>query len=176
MLRSTLLRAGLITRPLLVKKNFKPIPVVIQRFRSTSQPTQIKEAEEVHAVKHFEEVTALDDQGTKDLIDQLISSRNTPICGYETRRYFQFVHALDCVPEPILISEFMESCRACNDIALAIRILESIKRKCGKHKNILWPYITQEIRPTLDKLGIPLPEDLGYDKPELWLDDVFDIH
>ena len=34
----------------------------------------------------------------------------------------------------------------------------------------------QEIRPTLDTLGISTPEELGYDKPELAMVDVYDIH
>ena len=29
--------------------------------------------------------------------------------------------------------------------------------------------IFQELKPTLDELGISLPEELGYDKPELML-------
>ena len=37
---------------------------------------------------------------------------------------------------------------------------------------IMW-YFTiiffQELKPTLDELGISLPEELGYDKPELML-------
>lgn len=33
----------------------------------------------------------------------------------------------------------------------------------------------QEIRPTLDKLKISTPEELGYDKPELALKNVFEM-
>lgn len=36
--------------------------------------------------------------------------------------------------------------------------------------------VLQEIKPTLDELGISTPEELGYDKPELALKSVFDIH
>ena len=32
----------------------------------------------------------------------------------------------------------------------------------------------QEIRPTLDELGISTPEELGYDKPELALKSVYE--
>ncbi|KAB7501800.1 Cytochrome c oxidase subunit 5A, mitochondrial [Armadillidium nasatum] len=34
----------------------------------------------------------------------------------------------------------------------------------------------KEIRPTLDELGINTPEELGYDKPELALPNVYDVH
>ena len=37
-------------------------------------------------------------------------------------------------------------------------------------------WILQEIKPTLDELGISTIEELGYDKPELALKSVFDIH
>lgn len=34
---------------------------------------------------------------------------------------------------------------------------------------------TQELRPTLDELGISTPEDLGYDKPELMLQNPYEM-
>ena len=34
----------------------------------------------------------------------------------------------------------------------------------------------QELKPTLDELGIATPEELGYDKPELALPNPYDIH
>lgn len=53
--------------------------------------------------------------------------------------------------------------------ALHISINESfllfLQDKAGSHKNI-YPYILQEIRPTLDELGISTPEELGLDKPD----------
>ena len=33
----------------------------------------------------------------------------------------------------------------------------------------------QELRPTLDELGISLPEEMGYDKPELLLQNPYDM-
>ena len=36
--------------------------------------------------------------------------------------------------------------------------------------------ILQELQPTLDELGISTPEQLGYDKPELWLPSPFNVH
>jgi cytochrome c oxidase subunit 5a len=36
--------------------------------------------------------------------------------------------------------------------------------------------LIQEIRPTLDRLKISTPEELGLDKPELGLKNVFEMH
>ena len=33
----------------------------------------------------------------------------------------------------------------------------------------------QELDPTLKELGIPTLEEIGYDKPELWKEDVYDM-
>lgn len=74
---------------------------------------------------------------------------------------------MDLVPEPKIICAALKACRRLNDYALAVRFLESIKDKAGPQANVIYPYIIQEIRPTLDELGINTPEELGYDKPEL---------
>ena len=83
---------------------------------------------------------------------------------------------MDMVPEPKIINAALRACRRLNDIALTIRFLESVKEKGGNHAKTIYPYILQEIRPTLDELGISTPEELGYDKPELALVNVDDIH
>ena len=44
-----------------------------------------------------------------------------------------------------------------------------IQWKSGEKVDKIWPYIHQEIKPTLEELGIPTPEECGYDKPELAL-------
>lgn len=46
--------------------------------------------------------------------------------------------------------------------------------KCGSRVKEIYPYILQEIRPTLDELGVLTPEEMGYDKPELYCPDVFE--
>jgi len=74
---------------------------------------------------------------------------------------------MDNVPEPVIICAALRACRRLNDFALAVRFLESVKDKAGPHVGEIYPYILQEIRPTLDELGISTPEELGYDKPEL---------
>lgn len=76
---------------------------------------------------------------------------------------------MDLVPEPKIICAALRACRRLNDYALAIRFLECVKDKCGPYTKTIYPYIIQEIRPTLDELGINTPEELGYDKPELAL-------
>lgn len=94
----------------------------------------------------------------------------------------------DLVPEPKILEAALRACRRLNDLASAIRILEAVKvsdakivsrmlpavtffkarRSCpqdkaGPHKEI-YPYVIQELRPTLDELGISTPEELGIDK------------
>lgn len=76
----------------------------------------------------------------------------------------------------ILLIDYCRACRRVNDYALAVRFLEAIKYKCGNHVNTIYPYILQEITPTLNELGIDTPEKLGYDKPELALQSVYEIH
>lgn len=80
------------------------------------------------------------------------------------------------VPEPKILIAALKACRRVNDYALAVRILEAVKDKCGGKVNEIYPYIIQEVRPTLTELGINTPEELGYDKPELALQSVYDIN
>jgi len=97
------------------------------------------------------------------------------IDGWEIRKAMNDLHGMDLIPEPKIISAAMKACRRVNDYALAVRYLESLKDKCGNLKEI-YPYVIQEIKPTLDELGISTPEEMGYDKPELHLQSVFDMH
>jgi cytochrome c oxidase subunit 5a len=96
----------------------------------------------------------------------------------------------DLIPEPKVVSAALRACRRINDLALAVRFLEAVHIKCGtkKHVDQVYPWILQEvsatacacacahgadaqIRPVLDELGISTPEELGYDKPELFIPD-----
>lgn len=74
----------------------------------------------------------------------------------------------DLVPEPRIIIAAMQACRRINDISVAIRFLEAVKLKCVTASN--YAYIIQEISPVLCELGIETPEELGFGKPELWLE------
>lgn len=49
-----------------------------------------------------------------------------------------------------------------NDWLCACHLLPP-QDKAGPHKDI-YPYVIQELRPTLDELGISTPEELGLDK------------
>lgn len=90
------------------------------------------------------------------------------IDGWEIRKGMTDIHALDLVPEPSIVIAALKACRRVNDYALAVRILESVNHKCGPSKKTIWPYIVQEIKPACEELGILLPEEMGYEKPELW--------
>ncbi|XP_077989069.1 cytochrome c oxidase subunit 5A, mitochondrial-like [Glandiceps talaboti] len=87
------------------------------------------------------------------------------IDDWELRRGLNELHGHDLVPEPKIVIAALKACRRLNDSAMAIRILEAVKWKGGNKRNVIYPYIIQEIRPTLDELGISTPEELGLDKP-----------
>ncbi|XP_076667361.1 cytochrome c oxidase subunit 5A [Andrena cerasifolii] len=95
---------------------------------------------------------------------------------WEIRQVMNTLSGIDAVPDPEIICAAMRACRRLNDFALAIRILELAKDKCGSKVEEIYPYILQEIKPTLDELGINTPEELGYDKPELALQCPEDMH
>merc|ERR1711976_352859 len=97
------------------------------------------------------------------------------IDGWEIRKAMNDLQGEDLVPEPKIIIAAMRACRRVNDYALAVRYLEAVQEKCGNRVKEIWPYIKQEIKPTLDELGILTPEEMGYDRPELALKDVYDM-
>ncbi|XP_055531956.1 cytochrome c oxidase subunit 5A, mitochondrial-like [Wyeomyia smithii] len=100
----------------------------------------------------------------------------TDIDHWEARKAMNDLLGMDLIPEPKIIVAGLKACRRLNDYALAIRFLEGCKDKCGNKVNEIYPYLLQEIRPTLTELGIDTPEELGYDQPELALKSVYDIH
>ncbi|XP_069700316.1 cytochrome c oxidase subunit 5A, mitochondrial-like [Periplaneta americana] len=97
------------------------------------------------------------------------------IDGWEIRKAMNDLAGMDLVPEPKIVNAALRACRRVSDFALAVRFLESIKAKCGGKVQEIYPYILQEIRPTLDELGVNTPEELGYDKPELALKNVYEM-
>ncbi|KAL5003914.1 hypothetical protein ScPMuIL_017370 [Solemya velum] len=97
------------------------------------------------------------------------------IDGWELRKAMNDLQGMDMVPEPRIIIAALKACRKLNDFALAVRYLEAVQEKCGSRKNEIWPYLEQEIRPTLDSLGILTPEEMGYGKPELAIQDVYSM-
>ncbi|CAH2050908.1 unnamed protein product, partial [Iphiclides podalirius] len=97
------------------------------------------------------------------------------IDGWEIRQGMNDLCGMDLVPDPRIIKAALHACRRVNDYALAIRFIEACKDKCGNKVNEIYPYIIQEIKPTLTELGIETPEELGYDKPELALESVYEV-
>uniref|UniRef100_A0A4D5R9E6 Cytochrome c oxidase subunit 5A, mitochondrial n=1 Tax=Scolopendra viridis TaxID=118503 RepID=A0A4D5R9E6_SCOVI len=95
---------------------------------------------------------------------------------WEIRKAMNDLQGMDLVPEPKIVIAALKACRRLNDYALTVRFLEAIRDKCGSRVQEIYPYILQEIRPTLDELGISTPEEMGYDKPELHLQSVYNMH
>lgn len=92
------------------------------------------------------------------------------IDGWEVRKGINDMHNFDLVPEPKIMSAVLKACRRVNDHSLAVRYLEAVFRKAEYKKEIV-DYLMEEIRPTLNELGISTPAEMGYDKPELALGD-----
>lgn len=97
------------------------------------------------------------------------------IDGWEIRKALTDLNGMDLVPEPKILIAALHACRRVNDYALTTRMLEAVKYKCGNKVEEIYPYIIQELRPTLDELGISTPEELGYDRPELWMENPYDM-
>ncbi|CAH0561848.1 unnamed protein product [Brassicogethes aeneus] len=97
------------------------------------------------------------------------------IDGWEIRQGINDLWGHDLVPEPKILIAALKACRRVNDFALAVRILEALKDKCGSKVSEIYPYVMQEIKPTLSELGISTPEELGFDKPQLALKSVYDM-
>nr|UPQ44817.1 mitochondrial cytochrome c oxidase subunit 5A [Epicauta chinensis] len=97
------------------------------------------------------------------------------IDAWQVRKGMNDILGYDFVPDPPVIIAALRACRRVNDYAISIRFLEAIKDKCGSQVDLIYPYIACEIRPTLKLLGCDLPETLGYHKPELFTESVFDM-
>lgn len=85
------------------------------------------------------------------------------IDAWELRKGMNTLIGYDLVPEAKILDSALRACRRLDDLASAIRILEAVKDKAGNHKDI-YPYLIQELTPTLSELGISTPEELGIDK------------
>lgn len=96
------------------------------------------------------------------------------IDGWQVRKGMNDLLGMDLVPEPKIIEAGLLACRRINDFALAIRWLEGCKDKCGADEKAIYPWLLQEIQPTLKQLGINTPEELGYGEPELALKSVYE--
>lgn len=90
------------------------------------------------------------------------------IDGWEIRKGLVEIQKRDMIPNPQICDAILRACRRVNDYALTTRFLEALKLKCTSEP-ALHDYILKEIAPTMAELGISTVEELGYDKPELWL-------
>ena len=54
--------------------------------------------------------------------------------------------------------------------------IDVLQEKCGPNVKEIWPYLMNEVQPTLTELGISNLEEMGYDKPELAAENVEDMH
>merc|ERR1711997_276100 len=80
------------------------------------------------------------------------------IDGWEVRKAMGDLAGMDLVPEPAIVAAALRACRRLNDYSLTTRILEVVKLKCAANEKEIWPYMLQELKPTLDELGILTPE------------------
>jgi cytochrome c oxidase subunit 5a len=105
--------------------------------------------------------------------EKIFNDPNTD--GWAIRQVFNEFQVMDGFAEIRILAAGLKACRRINDYALAVRFLESLARKTGGYNTELWAYIKKELQPTLSQLGILTPEEMGYDKPELALEDVYDM-
>lgn len=82
------------------------------------------------------------------------------IDSWELRTGLNDLYGHDLVPEPKIVVAMLQAARRTDDIAMTVRVLEAVKEKSGRKKEI-YAYILQEIKPTLEELGISTPEELG---------------
>ncbi|CDS40060.1 cytochrome c oxidase subunit Va [Echinococcus multilocularis] len=109
-----------------------------------------------------------DEEPYAEFKERFMCAFNRPnLDGWWMRKYLQDLHLEDIIPEPDIVIAIFKACRRINDLALAIRYLESLHHKC-EIKPELFPWLMQEVGPTMKELGIPTLEELGYDKPELY--------
>lgn len=112
--------------------------------------------------------------GCEDIYDPEFDNRyeqyfNRPdIDGWEIRKGMTDLLRMDLIPDPKIIVAALKACRRVNDYALTTRWLEGCKDKCGNDPEI-YNWILEEIKPTLDELGVSTPAELGYGAPELAL-------
>jgi len=97
------------------------------------------------------------------------------IDSWELRKGLTDLQGMDLIPEPKILIAALKACRRLNDYALCVRMLEAVRFKCAVNPEA-YDYIIQELRPTLNELGVSTPEELGYDKPELATVNPYDIH
>jgi len=79
---------------------------------------------------------------------------------HDYRAGFMDVFEEDDMAEPAVLQAALYACRRINNLPLAMRTLEMIKIKCG-HRADVYDYLMQELKPTLDDLGLHTVEGYG---------------
>ncbi|GAB6028585.1 Cytochrome c oxidase subunit 5A [Chamberlinius hualienensis] len=150
---------------------FRP---VVQRFGSILRAVSVPNTAAITTVRHMSKHGHQESDEEFDNRYENYFNRKD-IDHWEIRKAMNDLHGMDLVPEPRIIIAALKACRRLNDYALAVRYLESLKCKCGHRVKEIYPYLIQELQPTLNELGINTPEEMGYDKPELNLPRVYDM-
>ncbi|KAM7087342.1 cytochrome c oxidase subunit 5A, mitochondrial-like [Molossus nigricans] len=118
--------------------------------------------------RHGSPVSALPLPGSHETEEESearwVTHFNKPgVDAWELREGMNTLVGSDLVPEPKIIDAALWALQAVKCFASAVRVLEVVKDKAGPRKEI-YPHVIQELRPTLNELGISTPEELGLDK------------
>ena len=66
----------------------------------------------------------------------------------------------DAAPKPEVVAAMLRAARRLNDFPLTVRIFELLYEKCNWDRE-LFNYVTEAIQPTINELGLSLPEEIG---------------
>ncbi|XP_013381026.1 cytochrome c oxidase subunit 5A, mitochondrial [Lingula anatina] len=100
---------------------------------------------------------------------------NSPeIDGWDLRGIGNDFAGGELIPDADICIAYINACRRVNDYALGVRFLEFTRHRHSiiDKKMNSWKALVEEIKPALEEVGMDIPEELGYDKPELALKDV----
>jgi len=97
--------------------------------------------------------------------------KNYKLNSWELRSLLFKLHKFDKVPEPLTLELIFRQCHMQNDLPLAIRYVETIFVQCKTKYNHLYQYLMEQTTDVRRELGIPTLEELGYNKPELYVND-----
>ncbi|KAI3640438.1 hypothetical protein MIR68_001316 [Amoeboaphelidium protococcarum] len=78
---------------------------------------------------------------------------------FELQRGLNQAFSVDLVPAPSVLVEALKAARRMNSFVLAVRTLEGLRDKIGDEK--IYKEYLNDLKPTLDELGVPAPEELG---------------
>ncbi len=82
------------------------------------------------------------------------------IDSWDLRRGLNDIYGHDLVPDPKIVTAMLKAARRLNDVAMAVRILESVKAKAAGDSAV-YSYVMDAVKPTLEELGLNTPEELG---------------